>query len=80
MGMPIRAIYENGVFKPLEDVKAREGAEAEVYLCPDLETAGPRSEKPARLGDLEAYGIWKDRDDFTDGVDYVNRIRKYRRH
>ena len=77
--MPIRAIYENGVFRPLEDVKAREGTEAEVYLRLNNETAGPPSDRRALLEDLEAYGIWKDRDDFTDGVDYVNQIRKYRR-
>jgi len=29
--------------------------------------------------DFAAYGMWKDRTDFKDGVDYVNQIRKYRR-
>jgi predicted DNA-binding antitoxin AbrB/MazE fold protein len=77
--MSIRAIYQNGVFKPLEDVKVEEGTEADVYLLPEKETRGRPSEKRPRLEDLEAYGIWKDRTDFTDGVDYVNRMRKYRR-
>lgn len=78
--MPIRVIYEGGVFKPLEDAKVREGTEAEVFLPPDGETVLPSSAGRVRLEDLEAYGIWKDREDIKDGVDYVNRMRKYRRY
>ena len=73
--MSIRAIYENGVFKPLEDVPIKEGTEVDVY---------PRSEKangakPKSVKELGAYGMWKDRTDFKDGADYVNRVRKYRK-
>ena len=73
--MSIRAIYENGVFKPLEDVKVKEGTEADVYL---REGNGTDKTRP-RLEDLEVYGMWADRTDFKCGEDYVNRIRKYRK-
>jgi predicted DNA-binding antitoxin AbrB/MazE fold protein len=73
--MSIRAIYQNGVFKPLEDVPIMEGTEVDVY---------PRSEKangakPKSVKELGAYGMWKDREDIGSGVEYVNRIRKMRR-
>jgi predicted DNA-binding antitoxin AbrB/MazE fold protein len=73
--MVIRARYENGVFKPLEKVPLKEGTEADVY--PRIEENG---EKPRRsVKDFEASGIWKDRTDFKDGLDYENRMRKYRK-
>ena len=28
------------------------------------------------MKDFEAYGMWKDRTDFKDGLDYENRMRK----
>ena len=76
--MVIKAKYENGVFKPLEYVSVKEGTEADVYLRAETGNGENGSAKRPPLEDLEAYGIWKDRTDFTDGVDYVNRIRKYR--
>ena len=79
--MSIRAIYKDGVFKPLEDVPVKEGTEVDVY--PRREHAGKpdKSKRPWKsVKEISAYGIWKDRDDIGDGVDYVNRIRKYRRH
>jgi hypothetical protein len=74
--MSIRAIYKNGVFKPLEDVPIKEGTEVEVY---PLGEHKPKGAKPKSVKDLGAYGIWKDRTDIGSGVEYVNRIRKYRR-
>jgi len=73
--MSIKAIYENGVFKPLEDVPIKEGTEVDVY---------PRAEKgngvrPKSVKELGAYGMWKDREDIGTGAEYVNRIRKLRR-
>jgi predicted DNA-binding antitoxin AbrB/MazE fold protein len=67
--MTIAARYENGVFKPLEDVKIKEGAVVRVYV-PQGEKARPRS-----IRNLGFAGMWKDRDDITDGVSYVNRLR-----
>ena len=71
--MSIKARYENGVFRPLEDVPVKEGAIAEVYL------PGEKEAHRRKLMESPAFGMWKDRTDFKDGVDYVNRIRKYRR-
>lgn len=73
--MSIRAIYENGVFKPLEDVPIKEGTEVDVYPRAEKESGG----KPKSVKELGAYGMWKDRDDIGTGVEYVNRIRKMRR-
>ncbi len=67
--MTIAAKYEDGVFKPLEDVKIKEGTVVEVYV-PQREKSKPRS-----IRDLGFAGMWADRDDITDGVSYVNRLR-----
>jgi hypothetical protein len=67
--MTIAAKYEDGVFKPLEDVMIAEGAIVEVYV-PQEEKAAPRS-----IRDLGFAGMWAGRDDITDGVSYVNRLR-----
>lgn len=73
--MSIRAIYEKGVFKPLEDVPIKEGTEVDVY---------PRTEKAKStrrrkfFSTTEAFGIWADRKDISDSVEYVNRIRQPR--
>jgi AF2212-like protein len=68
--MTIAARYENGVFKPLEDVKLTEGTKVEVHV-PD--EAAPKRRKSVR--DLPIFGMWADRDDIPDGVTYVNRLR-----
>jgi predicted DNA-binding antitoxin AbrB/MazE fold protein len=69
--MTIPAKYENGVFKPLEDVQIVEGTVVEVHI--------PAEQRPATkrrsIKDLPFYGIWKDRTDILDGVEYVNRLR-----
>ena len=67
--MTIPAKYEDGVFKPLEDVKIQEGTVVEVYV-PQREKTKPRS-----IRELGFAGMWADRDDITDGVSYVNRLR-----
>jgi predicted DNA-binding antitoxin AbrB/MazE fold protein len=76
--MTIRAIYENGVLKPLEELAIKEGTEVTVDVYP-IEERKERGGKRKSVRDLAAYGMWKDRTDFKDGVDYVNKIRKYRR-
>ena len=69
--MTIAAKYENGVFRPLEDVKIKEGTVVEVLV--------PVEQQPARkrpsIKDLPFYGIWKDRADIGNCVDYVNKLR-----
>jgi predicted DNA-binding antitoxin AbrB/MazE fold protein len=69
--MTIPAKYENGVFRPLEIVQMKEGTVVEVLV--------PAVQEPARkrrsIRDLPFYGMWKDRADIGDGVDYVNKLR-----
>jgi predicted DNA-binding antitoxin AbrB/MazE fold protein len=70
MAMTISAKYENGVFKPLEDVKLEEGTVVEVRVSQQEKA------KPQSIRDLGFAGMWADRDDITDGVSYVNRLRE----
>ena len=69
--MTIAAKYENGVFKPLEDVKIEEGTVVEVRVPAEQKLAGKRRS----VTDLPFYGMWKDRTDIGDGVEYVNKLR-----
>ena len=69
--MTIPAKYENGVFRPLEIVQMKEGTVVEVLV-----PAGQEPERKRRsIKDLPFYGMWKDRTDIGDGVDYVNELR-----
>jgi predicted DNA-binding antitoxin AbrB/MazE fold protein len=69
--MTIAAKFENGVFRPLEDVKIKEGTVVEVHVPVEQQPV----RKPPSIKDLPFYGIWKDRADIGDGVDYVNKLR-----
>ncbi len=69
--MTITAKYENGVFRPLEDVKIKEGTVVEVLIPIDQQ----RSNKRPSIKDLPFYGIWKDRSDLSDGIEFVNQLR-----
>jgi hypothetical protein len=71
--MTISAKYENGVFKPLEDVKLTEGTRVEVYVPTEATPMRPKS-----VRDLPIFGMWADRDDIPDGVTYEDRIRQPR--
>ena len=70
--MTIPARYENGVFRPLEAVQMKEGTVVEVLI--------PAEQTPARerrsIKDLPFYGMWKDRTDIGDSVEYVNKLRE----
>ncbi len=70
--MTIAAKYENGVFKPLESVKIEEGTIVEVTVPSYAEHL---SGKPRSVKDFAFYGMWKDRTDIGDSVDYVNEQR-----
>ena len=74
--MVIRAIYENGIFKPLEEVPLKEGTEVDVYPRMEKENGGKRKKS---FMETEAYGIWADRTDIGNSVDYVNKMRARRR-
>ena len=69
--MTIAARYEDGVFKPLEDVKVKEGTVVEVYLPTEQEPAAPRRS----IKELPFYGMRAGRTDIEDGVSYVNNLR-----
>ena len=71
--MIIRAKYENGVFKPLEDVTLAEGTL--VTISVPLEA---RPKRPKSVRELPIVGIWADRDDIPDGLSYVNALRNRR--
>jgi predicted DNA-binding antitoxin AbrB/MazE fold protein len=70
--MTITAKYEEGVFKPLEDVTIQEETVVEVRL-PSF--ADRLKVKSPSVRDFAFYGIWKDRDDIGDSVEYVNNLR-----
>jgi predicted DNA-binding antitoxin AbrB/MazE fold protein len=69
--MTIPAKYENGVFRPLETVRIKEGTMVEVHVPRDQESVGQRQS----IKDLPFFGMWKDREDIPDGLEYVNRLR-----
>jgi len=73
--MIIPAKYENGVFRPLEIIDMKEGTVVEVPVPAEREAASPRRS----IKNLPFYGMWKDRTDIGDGVDYANRLRDHRR-
>jgi hypothetical protein len=70
--MMIRARYENGVFKPLEDVKLAEG----TLVTISVPMEAPK--RPKSVRELPIFGMWADHDDIPDGVSYVNALRNRR--
>jgi predicted DNA-binding antitoxin AbrB/MazE fold protein len=69
--MTIPARYENGVFRPLEVVAIEDGTLVEVRVPAGAEPVRKRRS----IKDLPFYGMWADRDDIIDGVNYVNALR-----
>lgn len=70
--MTVPARYENGVFRPLAPVPVAEGTLVEVRLPPEP----ARSTKTGSAGDSPLAGLWKDRNDMADSVEYINRLRR----
>jgi predicted DNA-binding antitoxin AbrB/MazE fold protein len=68
--MTIPAKYENGVFRPLQNVAIKEGTLVEVRLPVETHAKRPRS-----IGDSPFAGMWKDRQDLSDSVAYIERVR-----
>ena len=68
--MTIHAKYEKGVFRPLQDVPIKEGTIVEVRVPVEMPAGRPRS-----IGDSPLAGMWKDRDDMAESVEYINRLR-----
>jgi predicted DNA-binding antitoxin AbrB/MazE fold protein len=71
--MIVPAKYENGVFRPIEKVEIKEGTTVEVYV-----PAEPSAQRPRSVGDSAFAGMWKDREDMADSVEYVNVLRRER--
>jgi predicted DNA-binding antitoxin AbrB/MazE fold protein len=71
--MTITARYEDGVFKPLEDVTVKEGTLVEVNV-PSYADCLKGKSKPVR--DSAFFGMWKDRTDIEDSVEYINKLRR----
>ena len=71
--MTIHAKYEDGVFKPLEDVSIIEGTNVEVRLP---SRADHLKSKARSVGDFAFFGMWKDRTDIVDSVEYINNLRR----
>jgi len=71
--MTIAAKYEDGVFKPLEEVTLTEGTEVKVHVP---EKPAPKPWKSVR--DSPIFGMWADREDIPDGVTYEDRLRRPR--
>jgi hypothetical protein len=69
--MTIPAKYENGVFRPLQEVPIKEGTLVEVYL-----PAESPATRPPSLADSPFAGMWRDREDMADSVEYINRLRR----
>jgi predicted DNA-binding antitoxin AbrB/MazE fold protein len=69
--MTIPAKFENGVFRPLEAVQIKEGTVVEVHVPAEHKPEGQRRS----IKDLAFFGMWKDREDIGNGVEYVNRLR-----
>ena len=68
--MTISAKFENGVFKPLQDVHISEGTVVEVHVPPTKKAVHQSIRK------LGFAGMWAYRDEIEDGVSYVNQLRK----
>ena len=71
--MTITAKYEDGVFKPLEDVSIIEGTIVEVRVP---SPADRLKSKARSVGEFAFYGMWKDRADIGDSVEYINNLRR----
>jgi predicted DNA-binding antitoxin AbrB/MazE fold protein len=69
--MTIPAKYESGVFRPLEAVQIKEGTVVEVHVPIEQNPTNQRRS----IKDLPFFGMWKERSDIGDGVEYVNRLR-----
>ena len=71
--MTITARYEDGVFKPLENVTINEGTIVEVRVPSYADRLKGKSRS---LGDFAFYGMWKDRTDIGDSVEYISDLRR----
>jgi predicted DNA-binding antitoxin AbrB/MazE fold protein len=71
--MTISAKYEGGVFKPLEDVAINEGTIVEVRVPSYADRLKAKSRS---VRGFAFYGMWRDRTDIGESVDYVSNLRR----
>lgn len=71
--MTITAKYEDGVFKPLEDVTVNEGTIVEVHVPSYVDRL---KSKARSVGDFAFFGMWKDRTDIGDSLEYISKLRR----
>jgi predicted DNA-binding antitoxin AbrB/MazE fold protein len=71
--MTITAKYEDGVFKPLEDVAIDEGTIVEIHVPSYADRLKVKSRS---VRDLAFFGMWKDRTDIGDSVEYISNLRR----
>ena len=72
--MVIEAKYENGVFKPIGEIRLEEGTTVEIHINHEKIAGKARS-----IREFGFAGMWADRDDIKDGVSYVNSLRQQAR-
>jgi len=70
--MEIKAKFEEGVFKPLENVEGIESGEVVEISLSILKKAGKSAKS-------RFFGMWKGRKDIKNGMDYVKKIRQWSR-
>jgi len=81
--LTITAVYEDGVIKPLEKLTFPEHQKVYVRIVPllpePLVTKKRRRAKGTREELVQcakaAFGLWADREDVGDAVEYENRLR-----
>ena len=75
--MNITARFENGIFRPLEAVSLREGTLVALEIAIDVPNEA-ETKKPSAGTVLNSdfFGLWKDRSDIEDSVDYVHQLRR----
>jgi predicted DNA-binding antitoxin AbrB/MazE fold protein len=71
--MTITAKYEDGVFKPLEDVAIADGTIVEVRVPSYADRLKAKSRS---VREFAFYGMWKDRTDIDDSVEYISDLRR----
>ena len=71
--MTISAKYEDGVFKPLDDVTVNEGTIVEVRVPSYADRLKGKSRS---VRDFAFYGMWKDRTDLGESVKYISDLRR----
>jgi len=69
--MVIEAKHENGVFRPLGEVKLKEGTFVEIHV--DRQEPHRRAQSIRELG---FAGMWANRADIKDAASYVNTVRQ----